>query len=115
MKATVIGNVGRDGEVKTAESGNRLVFSVAESVGWGENKKTQWVAVTLFGKRGDSLAKYIVKGQKVVVFGEVSVREYQDKNGVGKFSIDCVASDVVLVGGKKEEEGAPVSNEEVPF
>jgi len=121
MKATIVGNLGKDSEMKTADNGNtRLVFSVADTVGYGDNKKTQWVNCTLFGKRGDSLQQYLTKGTKVVIFGEVSLRQYDDKNGMARTSIDCVVSDVVLVGGHEKKEAAPAKandfdNDEIPF
>lgn len=125
MKGTIIGNLGRDAEIKTSDAGsNRLVFSVADTVGWGENQKTQWVNCTLFGKRADSLIKYMLKGTKVVIFGEVSVREYEDKNGCNRWSLDCVVSDVVLAG-KPKSDSAPaaaapkkessVDEDDIPF
>lgn len=119
MKATIVGNLGKDAEMKTADSGNtRLVFSVADTVGYGDNKKTQWVNCTLFGKRGESLGKYLTKGAKVVIFGEVSLRQYDDKNGMARTSIDCVVSDVVLVGGGSEKKEAPAAapiDDDIPF
>lgn len=126
MKGTIIGNLGKDAEQKTANNGTQVCnFSIADTVGYGDNKKTQWVSCHFFGKRGESLAKYLLKGTKVVVFGEVSVREYTDKNGIAKWSIDCVVSDVVLCGGKSAADsshdnvgGAPkttIDNDEIPF
>lgn len=126
MKGTIVGNLGKDAELKQTDAGKtRVVFSIADTVGWGDNKKTQWVNCTIFGERGEKLKQYLTKGLKVVVFGEVSVRDYTDKNGIAKWSIDCVVSDVVLCGGKSAADsshdsvgGAPkvtIDNDEIPF
>lgn len=124
MKATILGNIGKDGEVKTGDSGMaRLSFPLAETIGYGESKKTQWINCTLFGKRADTLSKMLVKGAKVLVFGEVSLREYQAKDGTMKTSLDCNVSDVQLLD--KPASPAPVaakqpakvdkSEDDIPF
>lgn len=122
MKATIVGNLGKDAEAFTTKSGKGGVkFSVAETVGWGDDKKTQWVNCTLWGERGNKLLQYLTKGNKIVVFGDVSVREYQDSNGCSRWSLDCNVGDVTLVGSKQESASsssapsAPVADDDIPF
>jgi single-strand DNA-binding protein len=102
----ISGRIGRDGEVKSV--GQNLVcnFSVAENIGFGDKKTTQWWGCALWGKRGESLAQYLTKGSAVTVCGEVSVREWQ-KDGVTKYELQCRVLDVALQGSKGEGEQKP--------
>lgn len=100
---TFSGNLGSNAEQRTTGSGtNILQFSVAVSSGYGDRKKTNWVRCSLFGKRGESLAPYLIKGQQVVVSGEASLHEWE-KDGVTNKSLEVNVSDVTLVGGKPQQ------------
>lgn len=109
----ISGRIGRDGEVKSV--GQNLVcnFSVAENIGFGDKKTTQWWGCALWGKRGESLAPYLTKGSAVTVCGEVSVREWQ-KDGVTKYELQCRVMDVALQGSKGEVEKPPTLAEKQP-
>ena len=80
-------------------------FSVADSQ--GKDKPTIWWNCSLFGKRAESLAPYLVKGQSVTVSGTVTEREYTDKTGAQRKSMDVRVNDVALQGGKRDERAAP--------
>ena len=98
---TFSGNLGRDSEMRATKTGTLVTqFSVAMTSGYGEHKATQWVRCTIFGKRGESLAPYLIKGQQVVVSGELSLHEWTNADGVTKASLECKVNDVTLVGGK---------------
>lgn len=104
MKATIIGRLGRDAELRHTPTGDSiLAFSVAEDIGFGSSKKTQWVNCSLWGKRGEGkLGDFLKKGQQVVVFGQVTLRQYPGRDGSPKTSLECYVTDVVLVGGKRD-------------
>jgi single-strand DNA-binding protein len=99
----ISGRIGRDGEVKNVGDNQVCNFSVAENIGYGDKKATQWWSCALWGKRGASLAPYLAKGNAVTVCGEVSVREYL-KDGVAKHELQCRVLDVALQGSKGESE-----------
>ena len=89
-------------ELKFLQSGDPvLTFSVADSE--GRDKPTIWWNCSLFGKRAESLAPFIAKGGKVTVAGKVSQREFTDKNGKDRVSMDIRVTDVMLQGGAKEQ------------
>ena len=99
---TVAGTLGRDAEVRYLSSGDAVCnFSVADSQ--GRDKPTIWWNCTLFGKRAESLSQYLTKGQSVTVVGTVSEREFQDKNGNHRKSMDVRVQDVALQGGRREQ------------
>ncbi len=98
---TVAGQLGRDAEIRYLPNGDPVAnFSVADSQ--GKDKDAIWWSCQLFGKRAESLAQYLTKGQTVTITGSVSQRKYTDKNGVEKISTDVRVNDVALQGGRKE-------------
>ena len=98
---TIAGQLGRDAEVRFLPNGDPVAnFSVADSQ--GKDKDAIWWNCQLFGKRAESLAQYLTKGQSVTITGSVSQRKYTDKNGVEKVSTDVRVNDVALQGGRKE-------------
>lgn len=98
---TVAGQLGRDAEVRFLPNGDPVAnFSVADSQ--GKDKDAIWWNCQLFGKRAESLAQYLTKGQSVTISGNVSQRKYTDKNGVEKISTDVRVNDIALQGGRKE-------------
>ena len=103
---TVAGQLGRDAEVRFLANGDAVAgFSVADSQ--GRDKPTIWWNCSLFGKRAESLAQYLVKGQSVTVSGTVTEREWVDKDGQKRKSMDVRVNDVALQGGRKDAEPAP--------
>ena len=124
---TVAGTLGKDSELKQLNSGDYICnFSVADSM--GRDKGTIWWNCGLYGKRAESLSQYLVKGQAVTVTGTVSEREWTDKEGNKRKSMDVRVNDIALQGGRKDAEPqqerrqapapAPVDNfdsDEIPF
>lgn len=103
---TVAGQLGKDAEVRFLTNGDPVCsFSVADSQ--GKDKPTIWWNCSLFGKRGESLAQYLTKGQSVTVSGSVSEREWVDKDGQKRKSMDVRVADVALQGGRKDSSDAP--------
>lgn len=100
---TVAGSLGKDSELKQLNSGDYICnFSVADSQ--GRDKPTIWWNCGLYGKRAESLSQYLVKGQAVTVSGTVSEREWTDKDGNKRKSMDVRVSDIALQGGRKDAE-----------
>ena len=74
----ITGNLGKDAELKAMQDGTPVLkFSVADSQ--GRDKPAIWWSADLFGKRAESLAPYLLKGQQVTVTGTLSEREYEGK------------------------------------
>jgi single-strand DNA-binding protein len=107
------GGLGRDCETHFTAKGDAITsFSVALSSGYGESKLTTWLNCSIFGKRGESLAPYLVKGAQVAISGEFSARPYTSKAGEEKLSLEVRVNDLTLVGGK--QEGGKVSEKQAP-
>jgi single-strand DNA-binding protein len=102
---TIAGQLGRDAEVRYLPNGDPVAaFSVADQQ--GKDKPTIWWRCSLFGKRCESLAPYLMKGQAVTVSGVVTEREYQ-KDGATVKAMEIRVQDVALQGGKREAAPAP--------
>lgn len=92
---TVAGNVGRDAELRSTQSGEKVLgFSVAVEERGGQEKRTLWFDCSVWGKRGEALERHIRKGDKITVAGEFSTREHD-----GKTYLTVRASEVTLQGG----------------
>ena len=97
-KVTLIGNLGRDPEVRTMQDGNSLVnLSIATSENWrdkntGERRdRTEWHRVVIFNERlADVAQKYLRKGSKVYLEGQLQTRKWTDQSGVEKYSTEVI-------------------------
>jgi single-strand DNA-binding protein len=72
QKIMIAGNLGRDPEMRYMPDGTAMTsFSVAVADGFGDNKKTLWFRVTVWGKRAETANQYLTKGQKVLIEGRL--------------------------------------------
>lgn len=106
------GNLGNDAEQRSTPNGDAVVtFSVGVKSGFGDRATTTWARCAMFGKRGESVAPYLVKGQLVGVTGELSAREWDDKSGQKRTSIEVRVSDLTLLG---KRDGSQQSESHAP-
>jgi single-strand DNA-binding protein len=100
---TIAGNLGKDAEIRTMPNGDPVAsFSVADSQ--GRDKPSIWWNCQIFGKRATALAPYLLKGQQVTVCGSVTEREWTDKDGGKRKSMDVRVQELALQGGRKDSE-----------
>lgn len=98
---TIAGQLGKDSEQRHLPDGTAVLsFSIADNQ--GRDKPVVWWNCQLFGKRGDALAQYLIKGQSVTVSGSVTMREYTTNDGTPRKSMDVRVNDVALQGGRRE-------------
>lgn len=104
-KISLTGRLAADAEVRSTNNGDSITgFRVASDVGFGDKKTTNWFACTIFGKRGEALSQYLTKGQQVTVFGQLTLREWTNKDGVKQLSPDVRVDEIELQGGKPVED-----------
>ena len=97
-KVILVGNVGNDPEVKTFQSGDKVInFSVATSESWkdkesGEQKSiTEWHKVAIFNNALVDIAdKFVKKGMKIYIEGQLQTRKWQDSSGNDRYSTEVV-------------------------
>ena len=106
-KALLIGNLGADPEIRTTGSGTRVAqFSVATSRSWtnqgGEQQeKTEWHRVVAWARLADVVERFLKKGDRVYIEGEIQYRSYEDKDGVTKYSTEINAREMIMLGGRE--------------
>lgn len=105
IRSSFYGSLGRDSEVKAVGDNKVTKFSVANNTGYGDKKKTIWIDCDAWGSRYEKLAQYLLKGQSVLVYGEIEINEYKAKDGTMKASMKCRVTDIELVGSKKDNGG----------
>ena len=117
-KVILIGNLGRDPEVRRLTSGDPVVnLSVATSESWrdkasGERKeRTEWHRVVIFNENLVKVAEqYLRKGSKVYLEGQLQTRKYSDKDGAEKYSTEIVLQrfrgELVMLDARGEGERA---------
>lgn len=115
-KVILIGNIGRDPEVRHTQNGDPIVsFSLATAESWrdkstGERKeKTEWHNVVIFNdKIGKIAEQYCKKGSKVYLEGQLQTRKWQDKEGTDRYSTEVVLQrfrgELTLLDGPKDSE-----------
>ena len=111
MKAQGLARIGNDTEMRYTNSGqNVLELSLAFSYGRkGQDGKrpTQWVKASMWGKRAESLAPYMTKGQQVVVYlDDVHIDTFTGKDGAEKSSLKAMVSDIELVNTGEQRQAA---------
>lgn len=105
-KVQIIGNLGKDPEVKKIDSGKKLAkFSVATNEVYtnskGEKvKETQWHNIIAWGKVADIAEKYLNKGSEVALEGKLVTKDYLDKEGNKKYFTEIQINELLMLGGK---------------
>ena len=107
-KVILIGNLGKDPELKTTPSGMAVAhFSLATTENWksaaGEKQsKTEWHNIDVWGKQAEVAAKYLTKGKQVMIEGRIQYREYTDQAGVKKMATSIRCDNFVMLGSMGE-------------
>lgn len=101
----------------------KLTFNLAVDDGFGENKKTYFIPVTVWGKSAEGLSSSLIKGTMIAVKGKLRYEGYEDKEGNKKWATEVVADlfgGIEFCGGGKNQQGAgygtsePAGDEFVP-
>jgi single-strand DNA-binding protein len=117
-KVILIGNLGKDPEVRTTQDGTKIVhLTLATSENWtdrgtGERKeRTEWHRVVIFNDRvGDVAERFLRKGRKVYIEGSLQTRKWADQSGQERYTTEVVIGrfrgELVLIDSNRGEEGA---------
>ncbi len=115
QQITIIGNVGRDPEMRYTQGGVAVCdFSVAvnkryTTAGGDQRDETTWFRVTCWRQLAETMGKYLTKGKQVMVVGEVTASAYTDKAGQPAATLEITANTVKFLGQRQEggENDAP--------
>lgn len=112
-KAIVLGNIGRDPEVRYAPSGAAVCnISVATSRSWknkdGEKcEETEWHRIVAYDKLAEIIGQYLKKGSSAYFEGRLKTRKWTDKDGAEKYTTEIVAEQMQMLGGKDRDGEQP--------
>jgi len=116
-KVILIGNLGRDPEIRSTQDGTRVAnLSLATSENWrdkntGERReKTEWHRVVIFNERlVEVVEKYLRKGSKIYIEGQLQTRKWQDQSGQDKYSTEVVLNrfrgELTMLDSRRDAEG----------
>ena len=88
-------------------------FTMAIDDGWGERKRTNFIPVTVFGKKAESCERFLTKGKLVGVQGKIQTGSYE-KNGQKVYTTDVVANEVEFLEWGEKKEEAPSGFSAIP-
>lgn len=124
-KVMIIGNLGRDTEMRYTPSGRPVTtFSVATTRSWntseGERRKeTEWFNVVAWGSLAEICNQYLTKGQQVYIEGRLQTRRWEDSEGQKHSSTEIIANEMIMLGerrdGKPGDQDEANENEDFPF
>jgi single-strand DNA-binding protein len=113
-KIIVVGNLGRDPELRYTPQGTAVCsFTMASNErrrdkGGEQQDVTTWFRVTVWGKQAETVSKYLAKGRSVYVEGRLHVEEWTDRDGKARHTLEVNASDVQFLDSGAGVEGIPV-------
>jgi single-strand DNA-binding protein len=111
-KVILVGNLGRDPEVRYMPSGDALAsFSIATTDTWRDKsgqrqERTEWHRISMFGKQAEVAGQYLKKGSTVYIEGRLQTRKWNDKDGQERQTTEVVADRMQMLGSRPSETPA---------
>lgn len=107
-----IGNLGKDPEVRTTQSGKIVTqFSIGVQDGYGDKKTTTWLNIVAWEKLGETAGNNLFKGSKVLVEGKIQNRSYDGKDGVKRYVTEIIAQHIEFLSPKKQSDPSDVASQ----
>lgn len=107
-KVIIVGNVGKDPEIKFSGSGAGIAnLTVATSESWKDKQtgqrqeKTEWHRVVFFNRLAEIVGEYIKKGSKVYIEGKLQTRKWQDQSGQDRYTTEIVANEMQMLDSRE--------------
>ena len=118
-KAILIGNLGKDPEIRYAPSGMAVAnFSLATTENWTKDgqreSRTEWHRIVAFGRLAEICGEYLSKGKQIYVEGKIQTREWEDKDGNKRYTTEIVANQMQMLGTRSEMADTPKSSATPP-
>ena len=121
-RVILLGNLGKDPDIRSMQSGSKVAsFSLATSKRWKDRatqeqkEKTSWHNIVIFGDGLiDIVEKYVKKGSKIYVEGELQTRKYQDKDGNDRYTTEVVLqgynSNLTMLGSSSQNRDSSIDS-----
>jgi single-strand DNA-binding protein len=115
-KVILIGNVGRDPEIRYTSGGEAIAnLSVATTERWKDKasgemqEKTEWHRLSVFGRKAEVIGEYVKKGSSLYVEGRLQTRKWTDKDGNEKYTTEIVVDNFQFIGKAPAQDDAPAA------
>jgi len=111
-KVIIVGNVGRDPEVRYTQSGRAVAsFSVATSERFQDKEgqpqeRTEWHRVVAWGRLAEICGEYLRKGKQVYIEGRLQTRDWEDKDGHKRYTTEVIANVMQMLGRRGDDGGS---------
>jgi len=120
-KVILIGNLGRDPEVRYAPSGAAICnVTLATTRSWKDKTsgekvdETEWHRIVFYDRLAEIAGEYLKKGKQVYIEGRLKTRKWTDKDGVEKFTTEVIANEMTMLGSREGMGGGSASDEGAP-
>ena len=113
-RVILLGNIGKDPEVRETKAGNIVNLTMATSEKYTDKsgqkqENTEWHNLVVFGKLADVVAKYVKKGDKLYVEGSITTRKWEDKEGNTRYNTEIKVRDLTMLGGVEKKSTQPAA------
>jgi single-strand DNA-binding protein len=114
-KVILIGNLGRDAELRYTTGGDAVsTVNMATTETWNDKQgkrveRTEWHRVVCWGRMAENLSEYLVKGKQIFVEGRLQTRQWDDKDGNKRYTTEIRADHITLLGGGQNGGRRPSS------
>jgi single-strand DNA-binding protein len=106
-KAILVGNLGKDPEIRTIESGRKVAnFTLATTESYKDKNgervdQTEWHNIVFWGPIAEVIERFLKKGSQIYVEGKIRTRSYEDKDGNKKYITEILGEKMTMLGGPK--------------
>ncbi|MFN2114708.1 MAG: single-stranded DNA-binding protein [Anaerolineae bacterium] len=113
QRVVIVGNLGRDPEMRYTAGGTSVAnFPVATNRRWTDSdgntqEETTWFRVSVFGRQAEVCSQYLEKGRMVLCDGEIRTSQYEDQQGITRYSWELRANAVKFLGGPGDRAQVP--------
>ena len=111
-KVFLIGNLGRDPDIRYMPNGEAVVnFSIATSESWNDRQsgqrveRTEWHNITMYRRLAEIAGQYLKKGSQVYIEGRIQSRKYTDKDGIERTAYDIIGNEMKMLGSRNASAG----------
>jgi single-strand DNA-binding protein len=117
-KVILIGNLGKDPEVKYMPSGEPVTtFSIATSESWKDKQtgetvgRTEWHRITCFKRLAEIAGEYLKKGSKVYIEGKIQTDKWTDQNGQDRYATKIIANSLQMLDSRNSGDASPAQHQ----
>jgi single-strand DNA-binding protein len=125
-KVILIGNVGRDPELRYTQNGTAVAnFSLATSEKYTKKDgtavdSTEWHNIVAWARLAEICGEYVTKGRQVYIEGRIQTRKWEDSDGATRYTTEIVAQNMQMLGGRGDSAAAAgpdagVTDDDIPF